>query len=375
MEKKDKEKGAGGDAAFAKYFKYGVIALAVLAVVAIALIVVPPMIKINVAKIGSENVTAKEYTYFLNTIKQSMFNAAQQENESLSEEQFWNTPIKDENAIDVAKKQAMDQIKEIKIQVIKAKEKGLKLENTELDGINQGFDDLAEKNGGKAEVNKQYMSLYGIDLDDFKEIYKELVLAGKLYPEETKDMQVTDEDVESYYEQNPDKYKTTSFRLSAGEAVWARHILISAGQDATEEEVETARTRAQELLDRVNKGEDFAALAKESSEDGGSAQYGGDYVFERGEMVEEFEETAFSLKPGEVSELVKTVHGFHIIKLEEKYAKDQPVSLKCAGEYREFGLNADYLKGLRYDELIEKWKEDPAYEVVISNKGVYDSIQ
>ncbi|HWP41963.1 MAG TPA: peptidylprolyl isomerase, partial [Blastocatellia bacterium] len=81
---------------------------------------------------------------------------------------------------------------------------------------------------------------------------------------------------------------------------------------------EQARQKAQGILERVRKGEDFAKLAQEFSDDPGSKDKGGLYdFFSRGTMVPEFEKAAFTLKPGEVSEPVETEYGFHIIKVEE----------------------------------------------------------
>jgi len=82
---------------------------------------------------------------------------------------------------------------------------------------------------------------------------------------------------------------------------------------------EEARQKAQSLLDRIRKGEDFATLAKENSDDPGSKEEGGDLglVTEDDPLVPEFKTVAFALKPGEVSDLVETQFGFHIIKVED----------------------------------------------------------
>ena len=115
-------------------------------------------------------------------------------------------------------------------------------------------------------------------------------------------------DLERYYNDNLSRYQTP-------EQVHASHILVNiVGGD-----VEAARTQAQAALDRVRAGEDFAAVAREVSQDPGSAANGGDLgFFGRGQMVAEFEETAFALEPGEVSDPVQSQFGFHIITVAEK---------------------------------------------------------
>jgi parvulin-like peptidyl-prolyl isomerase len=108
------------------------------------------------------------------------------------------------------------------------------------------------------------------------------------------------------------------------ESVKASHILIrvkgapmpaAAGkQELTDEE---AKAKAEAIRKRVTSGEDFAAVAKAESDDTGSAQNGGSLgEFHRGQMVPPFEQAAFALKPGEISEPVKTPFGYHIIKVE-----------------------------------------------------------
>jgi len=129
---------------------------------------------------------------------------------------------------------------------------------------------------------------------------------------------VTDRDVEVYYQEHRDEFRSD-------EEVCASHILVKV--KATPEAAEghpdaDARRIAQGLLDRVKAGADFAAIAKASSEDKGSAPGGGDLgCFGRGRMLPEFEGAAFSLGPGETSDLVKTSFGYHVIRVASR--KDQ----------------------------------------------------
>ncbi len=102
------------------------------------------------------------------------------------------------------------------------------------------------------------------------------------------------------------------------EQVRARHILVRLAPGADEAAVAAAQARAGEILARVRGGEDFAEVARETSDDPGSKEAGGDLgLFPRGRMVAPFEEAAFALEPGSLSDLVRSDFGFHVIRVEE----------------------------------------------------------
>ncbi len=113
-------------------------------------------------------------------------------------------------------------------------------------------------------------------------------------------------------------YEQRSSLYNLPEQVRARHILLSVREDASAEEDEEVRLRAQGILEQIRESADIAALAVEWSEDPGSKVNGGDLGFiARGQMVKEFEDAAFSIEPGTVGELVKSEYGYHIIRVEE----------------------------------------------------------
>ena len=122
---------------------------------------------------------------------------------------------------------------------------------------------------------------------------------------------VSEDDVKSYYDTHRDEFKTP-------EMVKARHILIKVDKSASEEDKKQARKKAEDILSKIKAGEDFAKLASEFSDDPGSKSKGGDLdFFARGRMVKPFEDAAFALKPGEVSGIVESPFGYHIIKVDE----------------------------------------------------------
>jgi peptidyl-prolyl cis-trans isomerase D len=118
-------------------------------------------------------------------------------------------------------------------------------------------------------------------------------------------------DVERAYNNNIEQYTTA-------EQVRASHILLKTeGKDDA-----AVKAKAEELLKQARGGADFADLAKKHSEDEGSAKNGGDLdYFQRGKMVAEFDQAAFALQPGQISDLVKTQYGYHIIKVVDKKAE------------------------------------------------------
>jgi peptidyl-prolyl cis-trans isomerase D len=136
-------------------------------------------------------------------------------------------------------------------------------------------------------------------------------------------IQVSDAQVESYYNSHKDQYRTP-------ERVQARHILIKT-TGKTPAEITQLKAKADDLLKQIKGGGDFAKLAQTNSEDPGSAAKGGDLGWiVRGQMVKNFEDTVFSLKPKEISDVITTEYGFHIIQVMER----EPARLRTLVEVK-----------------------------------------
>src|ERR1700680_1500366 len=124
-------------------------------------------------------------------------------------------------------------------------------------------------------------------------------------------IQVSDAQIASYYNSHKDQYRTA-------ERVQARHILLST-TNKPKDEIPKIQAKAEDLLKQIRAGADFAQLAQKNSEDPGSASKGGDLGWVvRGQMVKNFEDTVFSLKPKEISNVITTEYGLHIIQVMEK---------------------------------------------------------
>ena len=132
-------------------------------------------------------------------------------------------------------------------------------------------------------------------------------------------MVLNEDDLRTYYQENV-------ARIAGQEERRASHILINASKDASADERMKAREQAQALLAQVRKDPaSFAALAKQSSQDSGTAQSGGDLgFFSRGDMVKPFSDAAYALKKGEISDVVESDFGFHIIELTDIKTPPQP---------------------------------------------------
>ncbi|MBN2370709.1 MAG: peptidylprolyl isomerase [Vicinamibacteria bacterium] len=163
--------------------------------------------------------------------------------------------------------------------------------------------------------------------------------------------EVTGGDIETYLEQNEDDFR-------AEEQVCARHVLIKIaadGESTSGHREDEARRIAAGLLRQLRDGADFAELARESSEDPGSAASGGDLgCFPRASMVREFANAAFALDPGQLSELVRTPYGFHIIQAMSRQGGDLPP----------LDLLKDQVRRILVDRRAEELLEQKAAEAV-----------
>ena len=168
---------------------------------------------------------------------------------------------------------------------------------------------------------------------------------------------VQPQEVTAFYEQNPDKFQQ-------GERVRASHILIRTPENADPKTKEAARAKADDLLKQVKAGKDFAELAKSNSQDPGSAVNGGDLgYFQQGQMVGAFERAAFSLKPGDVSDVVETPFGYHIIKVADKQAASKVPLEQVKPQIEQFLQNQQ--RQQKTQAFIESLKAKGKVEVLI----------
>ncbi len=128
-----------------------------------------------------------------------------------------------------------------------------------------------------------------------------------------------DELIDERYDEVKEFYELNEARYHHPEEIRARHVLIGTEPDSSLDDRAAAREKAEHILEKAREGADFARLAEEYSDDPGSRAAGGDLDwFARGRMVPAFEEAAFSLSPGELSDVVETPFGYHVILFEDR---------------------------------------------------------
>ena len=205
----------------------------------------------------------------------------------------------------------LDQLVEKKLVDQKIRELNIKIGDDE---IKQAIEDVKRQNKiDSQEAFKAALASQGLTFDQYRAQLQEQLERLRLVSMEVRSkIQVGETEMREYYEANLTKY-------SEEDSFHARHIFFRANEKAPAAEIKRTMTTALMVLAEAKSGKDFVELAKTYSEDPAARKDGGDLgIFKKGDMLPELEQTILAMKPGEVSELVVTPAGFHIIKLEER---------------------------------------------------------
>lgn len=208
------------------------------------------------------------------------------------------------------KRQVLDSMIDRKL--VKQKIKELNIVITEEE-VRQSIEDIKRQNKLSQEALTAALIGQGITFDQYKAQMKEQMERLRLMSQEVKSkIQVGEREIREYYDANLALYREEpTYR--------ARHIFLKVDKKASTEEIKKIMAKAADVMIEARSNSDFAALARKYSDDAGAAKDGGDLgTFKKGDMLPEIESAVITMKPGEVSELVTTPAGFHIIKLEER---------------------------------------------------------
>ncbi len=282
-----------------------------------------------VAKVSGEEVKKEEFNKMFGIFK------AQYEQQFGAE--VWEQEVDGRKFGDVAREKLLDMLIDEKLQMKKAAELGITVTDDEVNSEVE----KAKKYFDTEEKFNEFLKEQSMDLEYFKQSVKKELTITKLTDKLTGNLAVTDEEVKSYYDTHQNEFLS----------VKASHILLD-----TKEE-------AEKMLQRVKAGENFGELAKQNSKDPSAKENSGnlDY-FRQGDMVEPFEKAAFALKPGQISEIIQTDFGFHIIKVEDsKLDKFEDVKEQLKGSMLNDKKSGEYeklLEEMRKNAKIEKFPKN-----------------
>lgn len=227
----------------------------------------------------------------------------------------------EDNQMDEFKKHVMNQLVSTELLYQDTKEKGIKVTDEQLAkylaDVMTRFPSEEEFKKGLAEMN--------MTEDEMKlKLRKSLAIQELVTKHVALGTEVSDEEARAFYDMRSELFQQP-------EAVKASHILIKVAPEAAQPDKDAAMTQIKGIQEKINKGDDFAELAKQNS-DCPSAPNGGDLgFFSKGQMVKPFEDAAFALAPGTVSDIVETQFGYHLIKAVEK-KKSELVAFETAKE-------------------------------------------
>ncbi|MTV48467.1 peptidylprolyl isomerase [Heliobacillus mobilis] len=233
----------------------------------------------TVATVNGEKITRVELDKRVNRYKQNLEGDPNQKEVLASLEQ-----------------QELERLIDEKLLMQEAKQRNIQVTDAQVDEeLTKG-----KQNFPSDEEYQNALKQNGLTEPELKEMIRSNLIMSNLYDTLSPDVQVSDQDIQKYYKENPDKFKQT-------QQVKASHILLK-----TEEE-------AKAVIDQLKKGANFEQLAAEKSTDPTAAQNKGELgFFDRDAMVKEFSDAAFSMKKGEISKTpVKSNFGYHVIRVED----------------------------------------------------------
>ena len=250
------------------------------------------------------------------------------------------------------KKEVLDSLIDRELLFQESKKRGIQVNS---DAVTDQLKNIQQRYPNKDEF-KKLLNEMGMSESDVKaQIERGMAIQELIDKEVAEKIKISDEESKSFYDNNPQLFEQP-------EQVKASHILIKVAADAPEAQKAEARKKIESVREKMQKGEDFADLAKTYSE-GPSGPNGGDLgYFRRGQMVKPFEDVAFGMKLNETSDIVETRFGYHLIKVvDKKPAKKMTyaeVKDRLNDHLKKQKMESEasiYIDSLRKDAKIEKF--------------------
>lgn len=259
----------------------------------------------------------------------------------------------DEKEMPALKRKILDNLIAGKLLQQEVAKRGIKVDDSE---VNAQLD--AVKKNTPPENFANYLKQMHMTEQELKDRFAtQLAIRKMIETELAPKVVVSQEEVKAFYDGNPDVFKTP-------EMVRASHILVKVDPKATAEEKAKALEKIKGIQKRIQAGEDFAKVAQEVSDCPRKAQGGDLNFFQKGQMVPEFDKVAFSLKPGQTSDIVETEFGYHIIKLTDQKAPGT-MSFDEIKPRIEQHLKSEKMRREEYPKYIEALKSKAQIEILL----------
>ena len=251
-------------------------------------------------------------------------------------------------------KDALNMIIEERLQIQEGKKYGFIVDEYAIDAA---VEDIKKKNNLADGQLQEMLKREGRTLESYKNHIRDQILVSKITQFEIGNrVKVSEKSIIKYYKKNQKEFWEEG-------KVRTRHILFISERGSSENQRRAKLRQAKKVLSEIRKGSDFSKLAIKYSEDV-SASSGGDVGFvKRGKMVREFEEAVFSLKPGQISDIVETEYGYHIIKVDE-VLPGKTLTLKDVKNRIHKILSMQKQKRV-YDDWINELKKSAFIEVTL----------
>jgi len=212
--------------------------------------------------------------------------------------------------------------------------------------VTMGVEDMMKNTNLSEDQFKKALAEQDITMEEYREQMKNEMERLRLLDAEVKSkVQVKEKEIESYYKEHMDNFNTPP-------EVRLQQILLMIPPGASEQEISQIRGRAEEIVQKIKKGEDFTSLARLYSQDSSAATGGDIGFFKQGELMPAINEVAFSLYIGEASSVIQTSAGFHIIKVLEKRERQ-----KMTEEERNKEI-WDILYTKNMDDMFKQWLKE-----------------
>lgn len=281
----------------------------------------------------------------LSELKEQEAPVAKQISESFSGEE------RDKRLFDL-RKRVMDSLIEDVLLEQEADKSGMKVSEKDID---DAIDEVKKQNKLDDSGLRSALVREGLTYDAYRAQLKKQIEKSRVIAQQVRSrVSVTDKELKDYYEQNKRQF-------TRDEEIKVSQILFPITENASDEDIERIKGQALDVLEMVRKGKDFSELARTYSRDASAMEGGSLGFFKKGQLLPAFEAAVLPLKKGEVSNIVKTRFGFHIIRLDD-IIEASPEPFESVKEKIRSSLTSEMME-TRYKEWMEELKKSAIIEI------------